>query len=218
MYKYISESNIKNKFCWKVACFSEIPTRNVNQKALDEWYKLIGEKIELPIVRNINLHFLKKYRNVDTDVFINTFKIINRVYNNDEQIIYTFTNLLFWRHNVENADFLINVFIKDISLLIDIYFKIYKIEQYFDYKGLYFNKILNIAEEKLLDKYIRFRMEDSGYYSNDNEPIRHIWEMDIYDKVIDIFLSKIDNITVRYKRQYLLEGIFSEEDYSIKQD
>ncbi len=218
LYKYISESNIKNKFCWRVACFSEIPTRNVNKKALDEWYKLIGEKIELPIVRNINLHFLKKYRSVDTDVFINTFKIINRVYNNDEQIIYTFTNLLFWRHNVENADFLISVFIKDISLLIDIYFKIYKIEQYFDYKGLYFNKILNIAEEKLLDEYIKFRMENSGYYSNDNEPIRHIWEMDIYDKVIDIFLSKIDNITVRHKRQYLLEGIFSEEDYSIEQD
>ena len=61
-------------------------------------------------------------------------------------------------------------------------------------------------------------MENSGYYSNDNEPIRHIWEMDIYDKVIDIFLSKIDNITVRYKRHYLLEGIFSEENYSIKQD
>ena len=155
LYKYISESNIKNKFCWKVACFSEIPTKNIEQYALDEWYRLIGEKNELPIVRNINLHFLKKYISIDSNVFINTFKIINRVYDNDEQIIYTFTNLLFWRHNAENADFLITVFTNDISLLIDIYFKIYKIEQYFDYKGLYFNKILNIAEEKLLDEYIK---------------------------------------------------------------
>lgn len=218
LYKYIAESNIKNKFCWKVACFSEIPTKNIDQYALDEWYRLIGEKIELPIVRNINLHFLKKYISIDSNVFINTLKIINRVYDNDEQIIYTFTNLLFWRHNAENADFLISVFTNDISLLIDIYFKIYKIEQYFDYNGLYFNKILNIAEEKLLDEYIRFRMENSGYYNNHNETIRHIWNMNAYDKVIDIFLNKIDKITVRYKRQHLLEGIFSEEEYTIKQD
>ena len=124
LYKYISKCNIKNKFCWKVACFSEIPTKNVNQNVLDEWYKLIGEKIEWSIVKNINLHFLKKYRSIDTDVFINTLKTINRVYNNDEQIIYTFTNLLFWKHNAENADFLISVFTNDISLLIDIYLKI----------------------------------------------------------------------------------------------
>lgn len=218
LYKYISESNIKNKFCWKLACFSEIPTENINKRVLNEWYDLIKKKVELPIIRNVNLHFLKRYRIIDKDVFIHTFKIINEVYCHDEQMIYIFTNVLFWRHDAENADFLINVFSNNINMLIDLYFKVYKIEQYFDYKGLYFNKILNIAEEKLLDKYIRFRMDNNGYYSNDNEPIRHIWNSDFYEDVLDKFLIRISSITVMYKRQYLLEGIFSEEEYIHKQD
>lgn len=218
-YRIIDQFEYSSKPKWLFCFYRHIPSDEINRSHLNNLYNLYkNTKIEkLPN----DLDFLFRYDFLGEQVIIEVTDIIlKRTRDNPS---YARAISLLFNPNTKVNKRLLSVFDKDIDLLKRAYFSVSKVEQYADYTGENFKRILDF-DSNFIYEYIdwRYNQKDLLSYYDDHRNYSFLWERNDYKELMKkiaeyIYAKERGQERLTYRHTYL-KTFFDNENVEKNQD
>lgn len=240
VYSLINDKNFSQKNLWMFLYYSNIPKHIIKDKHLKGLYKFLADDSDKSINQSSSrdISFLRKYSDFDDDVFIKSCELILSKRNYSKFMVNIYFSIFFNTYN-NNAGFIVEQFLKDRDLLIEIYFEMLSINTCFDDRGEILREIY-LVKENILDKYIKFieKSNNSLLYEHSSR-LNCFFKLDnyidIYNKIIkksiekskfislnkiefmeSIFLSKKNTIEIDEKRDIFIKQFIENNSENIE--
>ena len=188
--KVIVDNEFFNQDHWLYSIFYLEANDNINFGTLEKIYDLF-EKSNLKWFGRLDIELFTRFKTVDPEVFINITKL---VLNKDDNLVLGALQGLF-NPNIFTATDLMTLFSSDLSVLKELYLKLYKFDQHLDYTGEYLKSILQ-ADIYFLDELFDRLVSKKIFIYGDDDPFSVLWEMDEWEIYIDHYF----NILLDYEK------------------
>jgi hypothetical protein len=204
---------------WLFCYYAALPASEISKDQLRQLYSLYQEAEGSSLPRCLD--FLLKYRSLDEAVVVRVTEIILEKVNTEPNFAYALESL-FKEYTDVNKE-VIDIFAENKYLLKRAYLAVLKIEDYADYDGKTFERILDLDQD-FISEYIDhvYKIEDMPGLPDDTRDFTFLWMRDDYEKVIEravnqTFRNELGQDAFRYTYTYL-NVFFTQQNNDKKYD
>ena len=187
-YEILYKHNHSAKREFLFSYYRSLPPVEATGERLEQLYALYQDSQVEELTRDID--FLLKYRQFDAEVVLRVTEIILEKEKADCNFAYALTRL-FNPHSDVNKE-IMELFANDLDLLKQAYFAVLRAEEYMDYDGKTFNRILDLEPDFVLE-YIdqMYEKEEILHSQDDTRDYTFLWMRDDYDKQMTKVVGRI---------------------------
>lgn len=188
---------------WEYNFYHELPENIITQSIVDDFYLFLSKQgdseFEASIYRDIT--FLKKYEKIDSDIILNSARIIFAQKEYSKFIVKIYLDMLFNQYHTSPKE-VISFFEKDIDFLENLYLWFEENDDNHDYDGEYLLALYQ-NNNTFLTKYIHKAYEITPKYKLDDRfrKCRVFFECDNYQEIFDIIINVFFSISQQHIRE-----------------
>lgn len=187
---FLNSYEFSTKGRWLFFVFETLPVRKVSPEALIQLYTLYEEAKPDELPHDWN--FLQKYEPLDSKVVSTVLEVLVEKSEEDSKFVSSMEMLVM---NYKGIEELIKKATREnFDLIKRAYFFVSRKENHADYKGKFFNLLLD-RDANFISEYIDwlYKNEKEGYLSgrSDKRNFSFLWERDDYEKIIQKALERI---------------------------
>jgi len=177
-WKAIKNKNLNEK--WKLEVLTSLPDKSIKKKHISRLYEVLNT-----IKENFGIQFqrLKKYKKLDTEVFIKVLQIVVRRIDDD--------NMKIWLRE----EFFIQVvtLVEDTELLKKAYIQQDELDHHFDYGGKCLLMVLQ-KDNRFLLEFLKVIFEkETRHRARDHKELSIVWELSNAEKILDEVMEYMAN-------------------------
>lgn len=202
----INGRTFDNKPAWLFNYYITLPESEILKEDLNNLYSLY-EDAELHHLSR-DLDYLLKFKKYDSQILIKVSEIILKKADKEPRYIHAFS-FLFHRQTDINK-YLIELYSGRDDLLKKIYLLCLEVEQYFDYDGLTFCRIMEV-DPNFANEYIDYMFSKNKWLSkhDDHRDYSPIWLRDDFMEVMDAIVVRIYDHEKAHGPHTYLEAFFT---------
>lgn len=194
VFEMINESEFDQKNFWLYSYYHELPSKMITKKHVRGLCAFLADDSDKNSVSSFrDMDFLKKYTNVDEEVFIKACRIILDKKFYSLVVVNMYFGLMF-NHMHNSPQDVIQMFNNDLDLLENIYCTLLSYDSHHDYNGL-FLKGIYLVKPSILDKYIEYLINGiNGTFRDYRERDQSLFLtedfLNVYNKIFESLLEK----------------------------
>lgn len=193
---FINQSKFNQKSYWIYSYYHELPRENITQQEVDDLYKFlyIQQNQNFKEFFSGDIWFLKKYSDVDADMFLNGCNIIFNNKDHAPSIVKCYLSFLFL--NQYHIEDIVSSFKDNLELLEDIFcFFLKEQEIYPNSTYISFLKIIYTLDSTFLNKYIDFLIKNEFFCKKGILELNNVFfSFDNYIDIYNIIFEQLLNI------------------------
>lgn len=188
---------------WEYNFYHELPEKIITQSIVDGFYLFLSKQgdsdLEASSYRDIT--FLKKYEKIDSDIILNSARIIFAKKEYSVFIVEIYFDMLFNPYRTSPEE-VISLFGKDIDFLENLYLWFEENDDNHDYNGEYLLALYK-NNNAFLTKYIHKAYEITPKYKLDDRfrKCRVFFECDNYQEVFNTIIKKVFSVSQQNIRE-----------------
>ena len=188
---------------WEYNFYHEIPETFITQSIIDDFYLFLSKQSDADIESSScrDITFLKKYEKIDSDIILNSARIIFAKKEYSKFMVKIYFDMLFNQYRTSPKE-VISFFEKDIDFLENLYLWFEENDDNHDYDGEYLLALYQ-NNNAFLIKYIQKAYEITPKYKLDDRfrKSRVFFECDNYQEVFNTIINEIFTISQQNIRE-----------------